>query len=454
MKSLLLISALFLGIASEQTIFAQNTAEKTITPYETIYSDERGTVKMRFLLFPCKNDLSFRRYGFYNTIADKGNFLEGKFDYVECDGKTNTQRFYVNLGKTGEIMDSGDWFGSRPYKIIRVYDVKPMRGRSNSSSNQSTGNYQNEQSLLAAEKERTRQQELALQREREQREAEERRRKEQAAYEADLNYQRQVNEVSDPVARKSYENYRQLANSIKDPDERRKFLEEKGRLAASSQQRSQTIEQTGNLVADLLTSEVDALKDATEFMTISGGISWLQSPYFRSNATSLLKMPELNFWGAFDVINCNGLALGIDFTSLNMRESNFTLNAYTTDGRYTSFTGEMLAKAYTLRMGVGYNLSLFKNYFHLTAMPTIGMMDINEHGWTYANKKYEIDALKNASTVWTYGFAIKSYLFLGNRLAVTGSYNLCSPFNNHGEEDLYQFKGYSNVQIGLALRIN
>ncbi|MBO0953109.1 peptidase inhibitor family I36 protein [Fibrella forsythiae] len=128
----------FFKIISCFTANAQVNSGKTITPYQTIYSDSRGSVQMRFLLFSCSSDAS-RYYGFYSTISDKGGYVGGKFDFVECDGKTGTEKFYVGLSQTGEIKDGGDWFGSKPYKIIRVYDVRSWGGSLGNGSSPTSG---------------------------------------------------------------------------------------------------------------------------------------------------------------------------------------------------------------------------------------------------------------------------------------------------------------------------
>jgi hypothetical protein len=130
----------FIGLILCSSVHAQGNTSKTITPYQTIYSDARGTVQIRFLLFPCSNDLSSRAYGFYNTISDKGGYVSGKFDYVECDGKNGTQKFDVSLNRTGEIKDAGDWFGSKPYKIVRIYDVRSWGGSFGNGSSANSGN--------------------------------------------------------------------------------------------------------------------------------------------------------------------------------------------------------------------------------------------------------------------------------------------------------------------------
>ncbi len=432
------------------TSFAQTrTIEKTITPPQTIYESGEGRVQIQFLLFPCDNKLSDRKYGFYNTLYSKGGYVSGKFDYELCAGGTHTEDFTVYLNKVGEIRSDGAWI-LNTNRVLQVYDVKFHDPEATAREREEEQRQANERRETEA---RERERRDRLEEEQREREAEQRRQREEQtrqANEADQRLQNAANQNSDPVTKAMYEANRRNAEAIRDPQERQQFLNQHAQLAEQSARSQQAIDGLSKAATDLASIEVDDLAESDMLVVLGGGISNLASPYFVSNRTTTSAGNPTNWFLNMGILNRTGLSFLFSMGSLNQVNDKFVVYTTATNGNSYAFDGKLNAKATQYQFSLGKDLFSKNGRFHAFLGGSVGYLSLDNHDWTQGSNKFS--EAKIGDGAWYGGLNGQVFVFFSQRLGlnVGANYNLF--FKKVEDTRFYQTNNPLIWNAGLTLR--
>ncbi len=349
-----------------------NQIEKTITQPQTIYSDGRGAVQIQFMLFPCTNKLSDRKYGFVNSLYLPGGRIQGKFDYQLCDGGgTHTERFTLYLDKTGEIRSEGAWI-LNTNRIYRVYDVELFDPETQRRAQEEREGQ--ERARRAAEEQERERQEIVRQRE------EERRKEEQRVRTVIENNTRTLQELNN---RPPSQNERELGESI-------------GKLA------------------DM---ELISLSEADAIAHVSGGINTLLSPLLTSDLVSQTRQFPVSWDLSIGLLSRRSVSFNGGIYGVSMADKNFAFTGYSTQGNLEEFSGVLKAKANVFSFSIGKDFFSKNGRFHLYLGPMGGWMTSIENSFdyggssTYEERDYKTDQ-------WMYGGEGQLYLFFSQRLGL------------------------------------
>lgn len=111
--------------------------------WQTIYEEGSPShptrVQISFKLSVCNGEY-LRGYSFFRTNNEfdrEKAWVKFKFDYLDCEGQTQTEHWQVNLANSGIDDDMGLWFLG--HRVLRIYDVKYEDYQSKSSGNTSSG---------------------------------------------------------------------------------------------------------------------------------------------------------------------------------------------------------------------------------------------------------------------------------------------------------------------------
>ncbi|MDI9867780.1 hypothetical protein [Flectobacillus roseus] len=461
--------------------------------WQTIFQTGSGMLQIRIFV----NDPKARKSDWRTTIYCRSTFKETVDDFViEGDAIINSVLVNQNEFRKNELMASGILWKGNNYSNDKVSDGTSFtnihivrlkiggqliykdgkkignyqeknnsnspqtgdfqektdsNGQEETSKNDQTGQPGNNDALKKEKEQRNKELENNLKREKEQKNKE---------LEDDLKllqqqFEENIQGTKDPIQRAEYQNYLTIAQNIGDLDERKKYLANMNNIVQESKLRTEAIENTVSSISTLIETEVDDLENLEKGETmILGriGLTGMYAPYFMSSKSSRLQDPKLGLSLGMDILTINGFSVSATFDQLVIDESKFVVTMLDKNGNPSDLSGKMTSNASFSTLGIGYNISLKNRHFNIFLAPNIGLLSIkDDYGWTYSNKKYQIEKFE-PSGIFTWGLNAKLYYFLGSRLAVNVSYGINSPFDLQNQLDIFSLTNFSGAGFGIAIR--